>query len=210
MKKIADLRGHTSRVLHLALSPDGTTVASAAADETLRFWKVFQASQSTKKSLLPTRQAANLMRDPSQFLTTEANSSTTQGSDIAQTAHNNISDILMTDCSKFFQTSPSQFNGYSLRWTTIEEPSFWRHMAAYIFEDFNWRVLNFSSWVMSLLISLRSIFLYRCVVPLTNSFDNEDRILFSKCIIRSQYFCHLFVYPFSALALVIGLYARAK
>jgi WD40 repeat protein len=115
MKKIADLRGHTSRVLHLALSPDGTTVASAAADETLRFWKVFQASQSTKKSLLPTRQAANLMRDPSQFLTTEANSSTTQGSDIAQTAHNNISDILMTDCSKFFQTSPSQFNGYSLR-----------------------------------------------------------------------------------------------
>ena len=116
MKKIADLRGHTSRVLHLALSPDGTTVASAAADETLRFWKVFQASQSTKKSLLPTRQAANLMRDPSQFLTTEVNSSTTQGgSDIAQTAHNNISDILMTDCSKFFQTSPSQFNGYSLR-----------------------------------------------------------------------------------------------
>ncbi len=44
MKKIADLRGHTSRVLHLALSPDGTTVASAAADETLRFWKVFEAT----------------------------------------------------------------------------------------------------------------------------------------------------------------------
>jgi cell division cycle 20, cofactor of APC complex len=47
MKKITDLRGHTSRVLHLALSPDGTTVASAAADETLRFWKVFEHSQST-------------------------------------------------------------------------------------------------------------------------------------------------------------------
>lgn len=46
MRKIADLRGHTSRVLHLALSPDGTTVASAAADETLRFWKVFQPSHS--------------------------------------------------------------------------------------------------------------------------------------------------------------------
>jgi cell division cycle protein 20 (cofactor of APC complex) len=41
MKKIADLRGHTSRVLHLALNPEGTTLASAAADETLRFWKVF-------------------------------------------------------------------------------------------------------------------------------------------------------------------------
>jgi cell division cycle protein 20 (cofactor of APC complex) len=42
MKKVAELRGHSNRVLHLALSPDGTTVASAAADETLRFWKVFQ------------------------------------------------------------------------------------------------------------------------------------------------------------------------
>ena len=47
MKKIADLRGHTSRVLHLALSPDGTTVASAAADETLRFWKVFQPTSNS-------------------------------------------------------------------------------------------------------------------------------------------------------------------
>jgi cell division cycle protein 20 (cofactor of APC complex) len=47
MKKIADLRGHTSRVLHLSLSPDGTTVASAAADETLRFWKVFQPTSNT-------------------------------------------------------------------------------------------------------------------------------------------------------------------
>lgn len=46
MKKIADLRGHSSRVLHLALSPDGTTVASAAADETLRFWKVFQPTST--------------------------------------------------------------------------------------------------------------------------------------------------------------------
>lgn len=36
-----DLFGHTKRVLHLALSPDGVSVASAAGDETLRFWKVF-------------------------------------------------------------------------------------------------------------------------------------------------------------------------
>ncbi|XP_057849527.2 cell division cycle 20.2, cofactor of APC complex [Cryptomeria japonica] len=41
MHKIAELNGHTQRVLHLAQNPDGTTVASAAADETLRFWKVF-------------------------------------------------------------------------------------------------------------------------------------------------------------------------
>eukprot|EP01120_Amphizonella_sp_Union-15-10_P015553 TRINITY_DN8032_c0_g1_i3.p1 TRINITY_DN8032_c0_g1~~TRINITY_DN8032_c0_g1_i3.p1 ORF type:complete len:473 (+),score=91.49 TRINITY_DN8032_c0_g1_i3:54-1421(+) len=41
MTKIADLTGHTSRVLHMAMSPDGTTVVSAAADESLRFWKIF-------------------------------------------------------------------------------------------------------------------------------------------------------------------------
>ena len=35
--KMAELRGHTSRVLHLAQSPDGYTVASAVGDETLRF-----------------------------------------------------------------------------------------------------------------------------------------------------------------------------
>ncbi|XP_058224611.1 cell division cycle 20.2, cofactor of APC complex-like isoform X1 [Rhododendron vialii] len=40
MVKIAELYGHTSRVLYMAQSPDGYTVASAAADETLRFWNV--------------------------------------------------------------------------------------------------------------------------------------------------------------------------
>lgn len=41
LAKVAEMTGHSSRVLHLAQSPDGTTVASAAADETLRFWKCF-------------------------------------------------------------------------------------------------------------------------------------------------------------------------
>ncbi|KAF7018183.1 unnamed protein product [Triticum aestivum] len=41
MAKMAELNGHTSRVLFMAQSPDGCTVASAAADETLRFWNVF-------------------------------------------------------------------------------------------------------------------------------------------------------------------------
>ncbi|KAH7294178.1 hypothetical protein KP509_28G059500 [Ceratopteris richardii] len=47
MVKIAELTGHTARVLHLAQSPEGTTVVSAAADETLRFWKVFVASDKS-------------------------------------------------------------------------------------------------------------------------------------------------------------------
>lgn len=41
MAKIKELDGHTSRVLHMACSPDGSTVVSAAADETLRFWNIF-------------------------------------------------------------------------------------------------------------------------------------------------------------------------
>jgi len=42
MSKIAELEGHSRRILHMTQSPDGTTVATAAADETLRFWKVFE------------------------------------------------------------------------------------------------------------------------------------------------------------------------
>jgi cell division cycle protein 20 (cofactor of APC complex) len=49
MVKTAELFGHQSRVLHTALSTDGTTVCSAAADETLRFWKVFDGPQKKDK-----------------------------------------------------------------------------------------------------------------------------------------------------------------
>jgi len=41
MTKLAELTGHSSRVLHMATSPDGSTVVSAAGDETLRFWRIF-------------------------------------------------------------------------------------------------------------------------------------------------------------------------
>ncbi|KAG8231860.1 hypothetical protein J437_LFUL011765 [Ladona fulva] len=49
MQKMAELTGHTARVLHLALSPDGTTVVSAGADETLRVWKCFQVDPAAAK-----------------------------------------------------------------------------------------------------------------------------------------------------------------
>ena len=48
MARVKELKGHTSRVLHTAVSPDGMVV-SGSADETLRFWNVF-ASDSKKKS----------------------------------------------------------------------------------------------------------------------------------------------------------------
>ena len=48
MAKVKELKGHSARVLHMACSPDGETVVSAAADEPLRFWNVFS---DTKKSV---------------------------------------------------------------------------------------------------------------------------------------------------------------
>jgi cell division cycle 20, cofactor of APC complex len=41
MMKVKELKGHTARVLHMDMSPDATTIVSAAADETLRFWNIF-------------------------------------------------------------------------------------------------------------------------------------------------------------------------
>lgn len=49
MVKMAELTGHTSRVLFLAQSPNGCTVASASAgDETVRFWNVFGTPDASK------------------------------------------------------------------------------------------------------------------------------------------------------------------
>ncbi|XP_010478605.2 PREDICTED: cell division cycle 20.1, cofactor of APC complex-like [Camelina sativa] len=51
MVKMAELTGHTSRVLYMAQSPDGCTVASAAADETLKIWNVFGVPGTAKKAV---------------------------------------------------------------------------------------------------------------------------------------------------------------
>lgn len=39
--KIAELVGHTERVLYQAMNPEACTLVTSAADETLRFWDVF-------------------------------------------------------------------------------------------------------------------------------------------------------------------------
>ncbi|KAJ0466064.1 putative transcription factor WD40-like family [Helianthus annuus] len=41
MVKSGDLTSHSGRVLQLAQNPDGLTLVSASADETLRFWEIF-------------------------------------------------------------------------------------------------------------------------------------------------------------------------
>lgn len=50
MSRVTELTGHTSRVLHMTMAPDGQYVASAAADETLRLWKCFATQHKTKKA----------------------------------------------------------------------------------------------------------------------------------------------------------------
>jgi cell division cycle protein 20 (cofactor of APC complex) len=50
LQKIYDVPAHDSRVLASALSPDGTTVATAAGDENLKFWKIWAPKPVGKKS----------------------------------------------------------------------------------------------------------------------------------------------------------------
>ncbi len=46
--KVAEMTGHQGRVLHMATSPDGCSVVTAGADETLRFWKPFGEPPAAK------------------------------------------------------------------------------------------------------------------------------------------------------------------
>lgn len=63
MHKMAELTGHSQRVLHMAQSPDGRTVVSAAADETLRFWQCFGESQKKKQQPAKQFQRSSLTRN---------------------------------------------------------------------------------------------------------------------------------------------------
>jgi cell division cycle protein 20 (cofactor of APC complex) len=49
LTKHQELTGHTGRVLGMVMSPDGSTVVSIGADETLRFWDCFQVDREAKK-----------------------------------------------------------------------------------------------------------------------------------------------------------------
>jgi cell division cycle protein 20 (cofactor of APC complex) len=46
-----EIPAHESRVLHSCLSPDGQMLATAAADESLKFWKVFEKKAGTASGI---------------------------------------------------------------------------------------------------------------------------------------------------------------
>ncbi|XP_062285057.1 cell division cycle protein 20 homolog [Scomber scombrus] len=48
--KVTELNGHEDRVLSLTLSPDSSTVATIAGDETIRLWKSFEMDPIKKKA----------------------------------------------------------------------------------------------------------------------------------------------------------------
>lgn len=57
------MTGHTARVLQLAMSPDGNTVMSAGADETLRLWNCFSPDPNlTKKEKSMIRDKASVFK----------------------------------------------------------------------------------------------------------------------------------------------------
>ena len=50
-ERISILEGHFTRVLHLAISPDGEDIATAAADETLKFWKSLSKAKERERRM---------------------------------------------------------------------------------------------------------------------------------------------------------------
>ena len=49
MTLMKEFFAHEARVLHLAVSPDGTFACSAGADEKMSFWRIFGTSCANKK-----------------------------------------------------------------------------------------------------------------------------------------------------------------
>ncbi|XP_029971103.1 cell division cycle protein 20 homolog [Salarias fasciatus] len=50
LTRVAELSGHEDRVLSLTMSPDCSTVATVAGDETIRLWKSFEVDPVKKKA----------------------------------------------------------------------------------------------------------------------------------------------------------------
>jgi len=90
---VATLRGHTSRVLHLAVSPDGRTVATCAADDYLKFWNVFPGRNAPLMvSLSPVKNRQRSMK-------TVKTSAVKQEWSDSQLLSSSVDKALMSECS---------------------------------------------------------------------------------------------------------------
>ncbi|KAJ2799107.1 WD repeat-containing protein slp1 [Coemansia guatemalensis] len=58
LTKIVDIPAHDTRVLHTAMSPDGQTIATAACDESLKFWRIFETRSKCGKGSKATSSVA--------------------------------------------------------------------------------------------------------------------------------------------------------
>jgi cell division cycle protein 20 (cofactor of APC complex) len=61
MQKIYDIPAHDARILASAISPDGCSVATAASDENLKFWRIWEM-RSAKKADDHDRDASGKMK----------------------------------------------------------------------------------------------------------------------------------------------------
>lgn len=64
LTKVAELNGHEGRVLNLKLSPDGSTVATVAGDETVRLWKSFELDPVKKKAKERMMKSTSIIHQP--------------------------------------------------------------------------------------------------------------------------------------------------
>lgn len=64
ISKVQELLGHSNRVLGMGKSPDGQTVVSLGADETLRFWDCFIVDKDLKKKREALAYKENVISNP--------------------------------------------------------------------------------------------------------------------------------------------------
>lgn len=66
LTKVIDIPAHESRILHSAMSPDGQVLATSAADDNLKFWRIFEANGKapleTERSRLTEKKESTLRR----------------------------------------------------------------------------------------------------------------------------------------------------
>ncbi|XP_065177478.1 cell division cycle protein 20 homolog [Sycon ciliatum] len=59
LEQVAELSGHTERILYMSASPDNTTVVSGSADETIRLWKCWEVDEAALKKKMASAQRAS-------------------------------------------------------------------------------------------------------------------------------------------------------